>query len=469
MKKHSRPNILFLLSDEHNPTVAGFAGDRVARTSTLDWIAEDGFVFDRAYTPSPICVPARQCILAGQYPRNCGCEGWLPLAPEYRTYARTLSEAGYQSAGFGKMHLVGTDQMQGYRARPCGDVHRSYGPIEKPTPSVDDPQNCEVPLKWSDEKEVRRAGVGTYPDSKDRLAVQAMRLHVDSSITGLWYDRHNRAAPALYYLGLQNPHYPYLTEEPLLRHYLPRVELPRNQDRFDHPFLGRSPWLPQDVEEDQPMGERELLRGRAVYYGKVESMDARAGDALQIIRDAGEDLDEWIIVYASDHGEMIGEHGIWEKQKFFEESARVPLIIRWPAGLGKGRRVSDVVNTIDLFATLCELTGTQTPSGLDSRSLVPLLGSTSGAAAGSDETPRRSYSFFLQQGFRNAMVVEQSLKYQAYFHEERGRLPEVLFDLAADPGETRDLASDPTYAAQLPRLRDLIRNAGYPESVPPQE
>ncbi|MFW6261628.1 MAG: sulfatase-like hydrolase/transferase, partial [Spirochaetota bacterium] len=244
----TRPNILFVLSDEHNPTVAGFAGDPVARTPNLDWLAEDGFVFDRAYTPSPICVPARQCILSGQYPHQNGCTGWLPLPREYATYACTLSEAGYESAAFGKIHLVGTDQLQGFRTRPFGDVHRSYGPVEKPSPEVADPLNCEVPFNWSDEKEVRRAGVGAYPDARDRLAVFALGLHLDGAVTGLWYDRANRGAPTLLYLGLQNPHYPYLTEEALLRHYLPRVGLPRTREPFDHPFLGRSPWLPRGAE-----------------------------------------------------------------------------------------------------------------------------------------------------------------------------------------------------------------------------
>lgn len=459
----TRPNILFILSDEHNPTVAGFAGDPVARTPNLDWLAEDGFVFERAYTPSPICVPARQCILSGQYPHHNGCTGWLPLPPEYATYARTLSEAGYRSAAFGKMHLVGTDQLQGFGARPFGDVKRSYGPVEKPQVDAEDPLNCEVPFKWSDEKEVRRAGVGAYPDSNDRLAVAALGLHLDSEVTGLWYDRANRTAPSLLYLGLQNPHYPYLTEEALLRHYLPRVGLPRGREPFDHPFIGRSPWLPHGAERDAPLGDRELVRGRAAYYGKVESMDARVGETLAMLREAGEDLDEWIIVYASDHGEMIGEHGIWEKQKFFEESVRVPLIVRWPAGLGNGGRVSRVVSLCDLYATLGELTQTPVPDGLDSRSLVPLM-----TPGGGDGWPDTAYSFFLQQGYTNALVVSGNLKYHTYAHEERSAMPDVLFDLEADPGETRNLADDPAYDAALGELRGRLAEAGYART-PPEE
>jgi choline-sulfatase len=342
---------------------------------------------------------------------------------------------------------------QGFHERPYGDLNRKYGRAGSLTGEFHDRENCEVPLKWSDEKEVRRAGVGDYPDRGDRLAVEALGNHLDSRTTGLWYDRHNRETPRLVYMGFVNPHYPYLTTEENLRYYMPRVNLPENREPFEHPFLGRSPWLPEGTDKDRPMGERELLRGRATYYGKIDSLDRRIGQTLDLLRESGEDLNSWIIIYTSDHGDMIGEHGIWEKQKFFEESVRVPLIIRWPEGLGKGRRIKENVSLCDLYATIAELAGIdlsqEERERLDSRSLVPLMkGQTS-------SWNNIVYSFFLQQGYRNIMIKQGNLKYQAYSREEIGEMPEVLFDLKKDRKERENLIDREEYTSVLEELRAL--------------
>ena len=100
----ARPNILFLMSDEHRPDVAGFAGDKIVRTPVLDELARTGVVFRNAYCPSPVCIPSRQCMAAGQLPRTCGCEGWTDLKPGYMTFARRFSQYAYQTACFGKLH-----------------------------------------------------------------------------------------------------------------------------------------------------------------------------------------------------------------------------------------------------------------------------------------------------------------------------------------------------------------------------
>lgn len=254
--RRGKPKILMLLSDEHNAAIAGFSGDPLVRTPNLDRLAEGGAVFENAYTPSPICVPARQCILAGQYPATCGCEGWLPLPERHMTYPRWFALDGYATAAFGKVHLVGPDQLQGFESRPVGDVGFRIG--GKPVPVADrpDPLDCGVRLKWSDEKEVRKAGLGDHPDATDRLTVAGFESYLDTHLGGIWYDRHDRELPRLLYGGFHNPHYPYQTTEERLRYYLPRVTLPANPEPFDHPFLGRSPWLPPGAERDRPTTAR---------------------------------------------------------------------------------------------------------------------------------------------------------------------------------------------------------------------
>ena len=193
---------------------------------------------------------------------------------------------------------------------------------------------------------------------------------------------------------------------------------------------------------------RELRRAVAGYYGMIETIDEMYGSLLAALEHAGQDLDDWIIVYTSDHGEMLGEHGIWEKQKFFEASARVPLIIRWPGSFAGGRVVEENVNLCDLFATLCELCHIPTPEGLDSRSLVPLLNGDGGSWR------NESVSQF---GGRNLMIKWDALKYQ-YYGEE---MPEVLFDLERCSNERENFIADPSYADVLAAFRRRRFELGF--------
>jgi choline-sulfatase len=455
MKK--RPNVLVLMSDEHRADVAGFAGDPVARTPVLDWLAEGGVTFDNAYTPSPICVPARQCIMAGQYPRTCGCEGWVGLRPGHMTYPARFGQYGYRTTAFGKLHMVGPDQSQGWQSRPVGDVSfgRNYPVIESYERSLpEDPRNVPGMLKWSDRKEIERAGTG-HNNPNDRQAIEGALEYIESNFVGSRYDRADPNHPTLLYVGQSDPHYPYLCEPGLFAHYLPLMRAYAVEEPFDHPFLGLSPWPPEPLQAGVHIAECDVMRARAAYYGKVETMDANFGRVLESLREAGQDLDDWIIVYLSDHGDQLGEHGVWEKQKFFEGSARVPFIIRYPKSLPKGMRIPQNVSLCDLFATLCDLCGLEPPDDLDSRSLLPLI------QGNCTDWPDEACSFFLQQGFTNVMIKQGHLKYQWYQHEEKGVMPEVLFDLERDPLEKSNLIDDPAYETQPAFFRDRLSQLAY--------
>ena len=169
---------------------------------------------------------------------------------------------------------------------------------------------------------------------------------------------------------------------------------------------------------------------------------------MQALEHAGEDLDDWIIVYATDHGDMLGEHGIWEKTRFFEASARVPLIIRWPKGFEGGRVIDKNVNLIDLFATLCDLAGLEIPDGLDSRSLAPFLRG--------EDTDWDNETISHMAG-NQLMIKRDDLKYQWYGSE----IPEVLFDLSRDPKENENFIADPQYADELDYFRKRRTQLGY--------
>ena len=151
---------------------------------------------------------------------------------------------------------------------------------------------------------------------------------------------------------LRTAHVPFLTSHEKFTYYLNRVAPYVNETAFDHPFLSS-----RSVKPRVDVSEREIRRATAAYYGMVEGIDQDYGRVLQALEHVGQDLDDWIIIYTSDHGEMLGEHALWEKTKFFEGSVKVPLIIRLPGRANAGQVVEENVNLCDLFATLCELTG----------------------------------------------------------------------------------------------------------------
>lgn len=444
------PNILFLMTDEHRYDVAGFAGDPVVRTPVLDRLAAGGAVFDNAYTPSPICIPARQSLMSGQLPRTHGCLVYgQDLAPGHETFARTLARHGYATVACGKLHHRGADQMQGWTRRIGSEAVLGPDAIENQADEYADRVPSLAGVKWNDAKEVRRAGVGRGPlVAQDEYTLTGALDFVEDYFTDPYYDRPTPAQPLLLKVSLNQPHYPYLADHDRFSYYLNRVTPYLDEPVSPHPFLCR-----RQVRPGVDATERELRRATAAYYAMLENADAMFGRLIAALEHQGQDLDDWIVVYTSDHGEMLGQHGIWEKQKFYEASVRVPLIIRWPRRFG-ARRIERNVNLCDLFATLAELVGHPAPKGLDSRSLVPLL---HGRPV---PWPDESVSHF---GESNLMIKQGGLKYQYY----GDAMPEVLFDLDADPSERTDVVADPDYADVLERFRARRAALGYGPDADP--
>ena len=454
---NARPNILFLMSDQHRADVAGYAGDAVVRTPILDQLAETGVVFNNAYTPAPICIPARQSMAAGQLPRTCGCEVFgEDLAPGHMTFARRLSQYGYATVACGKLHHNGTDQMGGWTRRIGDGMSLRHDFIEGRDPQAMRDLPLPTEHKWTQAKEVKRAGIGQGPiNGHDAYTLDGALRFVENFFTDPYYDRATPTRPLMLKVSFVRPHVPFLTTHDKFTYYLNRVAPYVNETAFDHPFLGS-----RSVKPRVDVSEREIRRATAAYYGMVEGIDQDYGRVLEALEHVGQDLDDWIIIYTSDHGEMLGEHALWEKTKFFEGSVKVPLIIRLPGRANAGRLVQENVNLCDLFATLCELTGVPMVDGLDSRSLAPLLNGdgadwnneTVSAYGGTHLGHEASFD-----RYENLMIKRDHLKYQYY---GRG-MPEVLFDLSRNPDETIDYAGDPDYAGALTKFRRRRDELGY--------
>lgn len=443
MKK--RPNVLFLMTDEHRADVTGFAGNTVVRTPNLDRLANSGVVFTNAYTPSPICVPGRQSMMAGQFPRHTGCEKYgQDLPPGHMTFARRFSQFGYNTVACGKLHHTGTDPLQGWTKRIGSEVGLSPSNIEGRNEEAFSMLPKKPNLKWSQAKEVRRAGMGRAPQViNDEYTVLGALNFIDNFFLSPYYDRATPEQPLMLKVSLGQPHYPYAASEEKFRYYLNRVEPFVNQEPLDHPCLSRF-----HVKLGQDVSEREIRRATAAYYAMVETADEHFGRILEALEQAGQNLDEWIIVFASDHGEMLGEHGVWEKQVFYEGSVKVPLLIRWPERFAGGRVIEQNVNLCDLFATLCDLVDIPVQPDLDSRSLVPLL--LGNEAAWDNET-------ISQFDGTDLMIKRDHLKYQYY----GPNIPEVLFDLKANPQETINYIHHPDYQQDIAKFRLRTQELGF--------
>ena len=437
----SRPNVLFLMDDEHRADVLGYAGNSVVKTPHLDKLAERAVVFDNAYAAAPICVPGRQCLMSGQLPLNCGCQNYgEDLQPGHETFARAFTREAYHTVACGKLHHMGTDQMQGWRQRIGADCHVMPEFIADRNKDAYAAQaKARGWLKWSEAKEIQKAGpADSRQHSNDRYALQGALDFIRFHYADHGYQRSLPNEPVLLKVSFIQPHYPYFADADLIRYYYDRVSPFLNEPVFDHPFLRRL-----QVRPGVDATEHELRTATAAYYAMIETVDDYFRQIIEALANVGQNIDDWIIVYTSDHGEMLGEHGLWEKQKFFEASVRVPLFIRYPKAFPEARRVLENVSHCDLFATLCELAGLPAPTGTDSRSLVPLMRNVS---SDWDDTVISQYST------TNFMVKQGALKYQRYAPGE----PELLFDLQRDPSERQNFLNDSSYSNALAQLRHRL-------------
>ncbi|RRD94458.1 hypothetical protein EII17_08170 [Clostridiales bacterium COT073_COT-073] len=433
------PNILFLMDDQHRPDVLGFAGNPVIRTPNLDALAKEAVVFENCYTPYPQCIPARQAMMAGQYPKNCGCQKFGDdLAPGYLTFARYLAEYAYATVACGKLHHTGQDQMQGWTQR-IGNEMKSEKVIQRDPEAFVKYIPSRDAMRWPLVKEVKSAGIGkAYQVVSDEYTVLGAKNFILDYFNSVYYDKVRTQRPLLLKVSLTQPHYPYTAKEELFHYYLNRVPLYTDQVASAHPFLSQ-----KQLVEGRDVSRREIQRCTAAYYAMVEQADSLFGQVLDSLRLVGQDLDDWIIIYASDHGEMLGEHSIWMKHKFYEASAGVPFFIRYPKRF-RGQRIRENVNLVDIFATLCELVDLPIPEGLDSRSLVPLL---EGNTAFWHQSYQNQTLSQYNGGF--LMIKQGDLKYQYYGQD----MPEVLFDLAVNPEETIDFSQDKSYQQRMADFR----------------
>ena len=434
-----KPNIVFLMADQMAPAALPFYGGTTAVTPVMSALASEGVVFASAYCASPLCGPSRFSLLSGQLPSRIGAyDNACEFRADTPTLAHYLRLGGYRTIAAGKMHFVGPDQLHGFEERLTTDI---YPADFSWTPDWTKPQ--VRPTWYHSMTSVTTSGpcVRTNQiDFDDEVAFVARRKLFDIA-------RASDARPFFLMASLTHPHDPFVIPQAYWDLYegkpisAPRVQIPR--DRLDPHSVRLRHAIGADLQE---VTESQVLSARRAYYAAISYVDEQFGLILQALRETGLDKNT-VTILCGDHGEMLGERGLWYKMNFFEGGARVPLVIHAP-GVFSPHVVSQSVSNMDLLPTLLELAGLEPGDAapLDGRSLVPL--------ARGETTESPVYAEYMGEGAVSPMIMIRrgTLK---FIHAPGD--PDQLFDLSNDPEELINLAADPAWRATTELLLAEIR------------
>lgn len=440
----SRPNILYLMTDQHRADCLGCAGNKLIRTPNLDSIAADGVLFPNAYTSTPSCTPARAALLTGLSPWHHGMLGYGRVAGQYPfELPQALRDAGYYLSGIGKMHWYPQKKLRGYHELLVDESGRAETPgfvsdyrlwFQQQAPDLDPDATG---IGWNE----YRAKPYALPE----------RLHptvwtADRAVEFL--DKYDRPEPFLLKVSFARPHSPYDPPQRFMDMY--------SVDGMPAPVVGD--WAARYASHEGPpnpslwhgdLGVRQAKESRRAYYASVTFIDEQIGRILATLKKRGL-YDNTLILFFADHGDMLGDHHLWRKTYAYESSANIPMILRWPKSMAmnqqRGKTLPQPTELRDVLPTFLETAGAPIPSRLDGKSLLDLVrGKTK------DWRPYLDleHSMCYDQDHWTALT-DGRIKYIYYAYDGR----EQLFDLEKDPGELHNLADDSACEPVLKQWRE---------------
>jgi iduronate 2-sulfatase len=477
-----RPNVLFLIADDLN-NMLGCYGDPRARTPNLDKLAARGVRFDRAYCAYPLCGPSRNSMLTGLYPNSSGVHGngqmFRQAIPSHISLPQAFRQKGYLAARLGKLFHYG--------------VPGSIG-----TDGYDDPASWEIKFnpagvdRLEEEPRMFSLAPGNLGSALSWYASPSKdALHTDGIIASeaewvLERCARRKDRPFFLAVGFFRPHTPFAAPKDPYFGYYPEAKMPVvsgvKEDEADIP----APALGSRKKEEEKLTDDLRRQALQAYYASISFMDAQVGRVLDALDRLGL-AENTIIVFTSDHGYHMGEHGLWKKQSLFEESARVPLLMVAPGVSQRGAVVTSPVSLVDLYPTLSVLAGVPAPANLQGQSLVPMLKDpttkgrgwaltqvarrggdggggkrkTDAAETGAGEKARRKAA-----GARGeesgSRFFGYSLRTDRWRYTEwgdGGRLGRELYDHANDPRELTNLAAVSTHATTVRELSSQLGSA----------
>jgi choline-sulfatase len=439
-----RPNLLLIMVDQLAACWLPAYGHPLVQAPTLTRLAHGGVVFESAYCPSPLCLPSRAGLLTGRLPSRTGAfDNAAELAASTPTVTHRLRALGYATCLAGKMHFVGPDQLHGFEERLTTDVY----PADMAwTPDWRRPVAERLPWYHTMES-VLRPGV----------CAASMQLDYDAEVTFhgvrriLEFARERHRDPFFLVVSFSHPHDPWEIPGPYWDRYDPDAIPPPSV-----PALPASKADPHSLRLRQMLGvdeagltEAQLRTARHAYFAAISYVDERIGELLAALRAAGLD-DETIVVFTADHGEMLGERGLWYKMSFFEPSVRVPLIVSGPGRMPAGR-VAEPVSLLDLAPTLLELAAdpgaNEFAAELDGASLAPLVDGRAAARRGD------VVAEYLAEGVTSPALM---IRRGPHKFVSCGTDPDQLYDLDRDPHELVNLAERSEHADLRRMLREAV-------------
>jgi arylsulfatase len=442
----NRPNILYLMTDQHRGDCLGCAGNPVIKTPHLDSIAKEGVVFSSAYSSTPSCTPARSAILTGLSPWHHGMIGYGRVAGEYPCeLPGALRDAGYYVYGIGKMHWHPQRRLRGYHKILLDESGRVQSPgfvsdyhlwFKEHAPDLDPDATG---IGWND----YRSKAYALPERLHPTAWTADRA-VD------FIEKYERSEPFVLKVSFARPHSPYDPPQRFIDMY--------DEDDMPAPVVGD--WAARYAPHDDPpkpalwhgdLGVRQARESRWAYYGSITFIDEQIGRILAALKKSGK-YDSTLIIMFSDHGDMLGDHHLWRKTYAYEGSAKIPMLLRWPKSMGmdrqRGKTLPQPVELRDVLPTFLDAAGVPIPNNLDGRSLLELVrGNTKDWRPFID----LEHSMCYNQDHWNALT-DGRFKYIYYAYVGR----EELFDLTDDPHELHNLAADPVYKPTLLQWRQRM-------------
>lgn len=457
----AQPNILLIMSDQLIPEMTGAYGNPIAQTPNIDRLAARGTLFSSAYTSCPICAPARMSLLTGQYVSAIGChDNTSILASDEPTFNHYLSAAGYDTVLTGKMHMIGPDQLHGYARRLNTDIYPSdfawlgrrvamddFSGIHENPIAVDYVGEGAGVRQWSLQLD--------YDEETHFRALEYLR-YKKSEVSGTLQKPMpvRDDAPFMLHVSYQHPHEPFHCTQEYWDRY-EGVDIPIPQIPAD--MAAHQTAMDRSLNTWHGCGRVDLMNPDSLrvvhrsYLANVTYLDDKIGELLDTLEHCGL-ADDTLIIFCSDHGDMLGHRGMVQKRTFYEQASRINLIVSMPERLRRGTMATpgsvchDPVSIVDIMPTLLDLAGIETDLPMDGRSLRPQL-------MGESDPARHVFCEHHVEGVTACcfMVRRGAFKLNLTMGGEA-----QLFDLRADPGEWRNLAGDPAHAAIEAELRALI-------------
>lgn len=444
-RRPDRPHVLFLMTDQHRGDCLGADGHPVVKTPHLDSLAAGGARFRSAYSSTPTCTPARAALLTGMSPWGHGMLGYSKVAEAYPVeLPRLMRDAGYFTLGLGKMHWSPQRALHGFHRTILDESgreqsvdfrsdYRAWFASEAPGLDPD-----ATGIGWND----YRAAVYALPEC----------LH-PTSWTGMvaseFIRTYDQPEPFFFKVSFARPHSPYDPPQRWMDAYAECDIPPALAGDWAERYRPRSDDSNSIWHGD--MGAAQVRHSRQGYYGAVSFLDEQIGRILEALDRRGW-LDETLILFTADHGDMTGDHHLWRKSYAYEASARIPMLMRWPKGLidaPRGHVSGKAVELRDILPTCLAAAGAAVPEAVEGRSL---LDAVTGQGDPWREYVDLEHDICYSPANHWSALTDGRMKY--IFHARDGE--EQLFNLEEDPGEERDLAGEAVYTEALRAWRSRL-------------